>query len=60
MCPGIIVNRNRTSGNIVAVYKKALVRRYDMFDFKPSWTNCGIKLIDTFLINNLILFIRLL
>jgi len=33
---------------------------FNLFDFKPSWTNCGIKLIDTFLINNLILFIRLL
>jgi hypothetical protein len=31
-----------------------------LFDFKPSWTNYGLKLIDTFLINNLILFIRLL
>jgi len=45
-----------------ASQKEYIKRTYGLlvFDFKPSWTNCGIKLIDTFLINNLILFIRLL
>jgi len=48
----ILVNENKSGGELNTLSS--------MFDFKPSWTNCGIKLIDTFLINNLILFIRLL
>jgi len=65
---GIIYMEEGKNNQAIESYKKAieLYKEIDIedgfivFDFKPSWTNCGIKLIDTFLINNLILFIRLL